>query len=63
LSRQVVKQKQDKKKEKNYTNWDNNNETIDIKTISLLLLFNLLCVQELTIVKSKEQLLNILNKI
>lgn len=63
MSRQVVKQKQDKKKEKNYTNWDNNNETIDIKTISLLLLFNLLCVQELTIVKSKEQLLNILNKI
>jgi len=61
-SRQVVEQKQNKKKEKNYTNWDNNNEAINIEEDSLLLLFDLLCVQELIIVKSKEQLLDVLNK-
>jgi len=52
-----------KKKKKNYTNRDNNNKTINIEETSLSLLFDLLCVQESTIIKSKEQLSNILNHI
>ncbi len=57
------RQKQDEKEKKNYTNRNNNNKVIIIEEASLSSLFNFLRVQESTIVKSKKQLPNALNKV